>query len=341
YEALEVQHETVNNTIRSVSDISSATTPSFGFVRNDNDTGVNVAENLLDHLNSFTSIGRSSTSQIESLLQEIKTTLNHAGAVSGSTRFTDYKGNATAIALVNLKEYNQANQQIRQEQIEDLDEESRVIYEKAKEDYENGEIDKSVYDSIVSGVINTGAGFMRNAITEEVAKPIASAVNTWIKKNTTFFMNRALVAAPISGNVITMAEPPSITSQTVRTGARYGVPIVASAIDFSIMVYQGEEVMDATIKAGGHLAAGLAGAKVGAIIGSAVPIGGTAVGFIVGGVVGTVGAFAFDWVYDNKDDIVKSIQNIGGSVVHTLSETGKNIGEAVSGLFNGLGSVFE
>ncbi|WP_416150183.1 T7SS effector LXG polymorphic toxin [Salipaludibacillus sp. HK11] len=105
-EALEVLHSEVSNIIRSVSDISSATTPSFRFVKDDHDMAIDVAENVLEDVQSFTSVGRRSSAEIESLLQEIRTTLNHARAVSGSARFTDYKGGETTVGLAALKEYN-------------------------------------------------------------------------------------------------------------------------------------------------------------------------------------------------------------------------------------------
>ncbi|MDE5415227.1 hypothetical protein N7Z68_17850, partial [Alkalihalobacillus sp. MEB203] len=185
YEALEVQHETVNNTIRSVSDISSATTPSFGFVRNDNDTGVNVGENLLDDLNSFTSIGRSSTSQIESLLQEIKTTLNHAGAVSGSARFTDYKGTSATSGLAMLKEYNKKIEQysiknmsiseieqLKDAALKDMDETTQKILNSAFTDLKNGEIDRETYYSIFTTMKKSTKNLSEGELKEEVPEAV-------------------------------------------------------------------------------------------------------------------------------------------------------------------------
>ncbi|MGX4669010.1 hypothetical protein JNUCC74_07325 [Cerasibacillus sp. JNUCC 74] len=66
-------------------------------------------------------------------------------------------------------------------------------------------------------------------------------------------MSRGLVAAGVDGEVKTFSAPPSTLIQTIRTGARYGVPIVASVIDFGSMVYKGEDVTYAVVKAGGHL----------------------------------------------------------------------------------------
>ncbi|MDE5416366.1 hypothetical protein, partial [Alkalihalobacterium chitinilyticum] len=222
---------------------------------------------------------------------------------------------------------------IRQEQIEDLDEESRVIYEKAKEDYENGEIDKSVYDSIVSGVISTGSAFIRNAATQKVndkvSEKIAGSIVSWAQRNTFLFGDPALAIQTVSGGVVTKAAPPSALTSTIRNGARYGPPIVGSAIDFGIQIYNGEDVTDAAVKTVGHLGAGMAGAA----IGSAFPVAGTAGGFVVG----VLGSMAFDYVYDNKDKIVQGISDFALRTAETLN----NVGDSVKVFFSGLGSVFD
>ena len=338
YEALQTHHDSVISTISSISDISSATTPSFVAINNDKHSVINVGDNLQEDLDSFTTTGRSSNSQTEELLKEIKTTLNSAGAVSGSARFTDYNGNSTAISLTNLKEYNQANQQARQEEIENLDEESKAVYEKAKEDYENGEIDKSVYDTIVSGILNTGAAFIKNAvnskITNEVSERIAGSIVDWAQKNTMHFVDPALALQTAGGGVVTRGAPPSALTSAIRTGARYAAPVVGSAIDFGIQIYKGEDATDAAIKTAGHLGAGMAGAAIGSAI--PIPFVGTAVGFAVG--VG--GSMLFDYVYDNKDAIVNGVKDFASDAVDVVQDAGEAIGDAAKGILSGVASVF-
>jgi hypothetical protein len=56
---------------------------------------------------------------------------------------------------------------------------------------------------------------------------------------------------------------------------------------------------------------------------------------------------AFDWVYDHKDEIAGQIKHLGEDAVsvgkhaiQSVSEERKKIGDAVSGFFGGLGTVF-
>lgn len=55
----------------------------------------------------------------------------------------------------------------------------------------------------------------------------------------------------------------------------------------------------------------------------------------------------FDVIYDNKEIIIDKALELGSNVVDpgkefisNIGETGKEIGEAVSGFFGNLGSVF-
>ncbi|MGP4040976.1 T7SS effector LXG polymorphic toxin [Gracilibacillus sp. D59] len=338
YTTLSEQHDSVRSTIHSVADISSATVPSFALVRDDKNTLIHLSENLQEDLDSFTKEGRNANSEIESVLQDVKATLNNAGAVSGSARFTNYQGNSTAIGLANLKEYNQANQQAKQEGIANLDAESKAIYDKAKEDYENGEIDKSVFDAITSGILNTGAGFIKNAattkLTKEVSEKVAGSIVDWAQRNTLHFVDPALALQTAGGGVVSRGAPPSGLTSAIRTGARYAAPVVGSAIDFGIQIYKGEDATDAAIKTAGHLGAGMAGAAIGSAI--PVPVLGTAVGFAVG--VG--GSMLFDFVYDNKDAIIEGVEDFASGAVDVVKDVGGAIGEAAEGFFDGLGSLF-
>ncbi|GAE95479.1 Lmo0069 homolog within ESAT-6 gene cluster [Gracilibacillus boraciitolerans JCM 21714] len=272
-------------------------------------------------------------------MHHIRITLDNDGAVKGSARFTDYQGNNTAIGLTVVKNYNQVNQQHIEEQIENMDEDAKTVYEQAKEDYENGEIDKSVYDSIVSGLLNSGAAFVKNAltskVTNEVSERIASSIVSWVQRNTWDFVDPALAFQTVGGAVVTNGAPPSALTSAIRTGgARYGAPIVGSAIDFRIQIYNGEDATDAAIKTAGHLGAGLAGAAIGSAI--PVPVLGTAIGFAIG--VG--GSMLFDFVYDNKETIINGVKDFADEAVNTVKDVGGAIGDATKGLFSGLGSAF-
>src|SRR5690625_6536427 len=96
------------------------------------------------------------------------------------------------------------------------------------------------------------------------------------KRTSTTFMDKDLAALTTTGQIIDHAEKPSTLKSIVRTGARSGVPILGSALDFGMQVHQGEDIGDAAIKTGGHLAAGATGAKVGLMRGGGL---GFAIGF--------------------------------------------------------------
>ena len=134
-----------------------------------------------------------------------------------------------------------------------------------------------------------------------------------------------------------------INNQTkIIKRATRAIPIVGTAVDFGIQVYQGENATDAAIKAVSHttiaLGGAATGAKIGAAIGTAIAPGvGTAIGVGVGFVIGVAGSMGFDASYDfGKEKVVNAAKEIG----ETVTNAGKEIGGAVQGLFRGLGTVF-
>ncbi|WP_416150195.1 T7SS effector LXG polymorphic toxin [Salipaludibacillus sp. HK11] len=190
-EALEVLHNEVSNIIRSVSDISSVTTPSFRFVKDDHDTAINVAENVLEDVQSFRSVGRRSSAEIESLLQEIKTTLNHADAVSGSARFTDYKGGTVSAGLATLREYNktlvtsvEVNQdsikymsllqikQLNDAAVKGMDETTQKILNRAFTDLISGKITRATYYDIFTTMKKSTKDLSEGELNEEVPETV-------------------------------------------------------------------------------------------------------------------------------------------------------------------------
>ncbi|MBU8790683.1 LXG domain-containing protein [Oceanobacillus caeni] len=379
YKKLDAAQQTVRDIINSVEDISSATAPSTASIDTAKNDAVDTLIELEENLNSFTSEGEDQISDIDTLLSNIEMTINDAGAVSGSGRFMDYTGTSMTLGLPILKAYNEEKQreaevekarEVKDEAINDMDEDSQEVlnkvyndlkngeidkaefYEtlsvlqKAEKDYELGVIDEAVYDSIKGILINSGftSSFTQNSIqqvvSDKMSEGIATKVHQWLQHNTFKFVNRGLVAAPVYGNVQTFTEPPSSLTNAIRTGARHGTSIVGTAIDFGIQLYSGENVTDAAVKAASHTAIGLTGAEIGGAIGSVIPVGGTIIGGAIGFGLAVGGSMAFDWFYNNKDRIAKNIQDIGESVVDTVKDAGEKIGEAVSGFFGNLGSVF-
>jgi len=107
--------------------------------------------------------------------------------------------------------------------------------------------------------------------------------------------------------------------------------------DCVIMLYSGEDVGDAAIKTGGHLLIQLALGSVGGPIGLCAGVG---------------LSIAFDYLYDKYGDKVvqfagdvwNDAEKVVGDTMKSVGDTAEKIwysvGDAVNGLFSGLGSVF-
>lgn len=336
YVRLYDEHQRIAKTIHSVADISAATVPSLSSVTNHENKATKTIFDLEDKFNAFTNEGKRHHSKTKDLLHNIESTLNKAGKKTGEARFTDYTAVTAYVGLPVLKDYVNGSTEER-DKIKKLDPDSKKIIKKAEEDYKNGLIDKNTFDSILSGVITSGSAYINKVIqtmvTEETSRRVVDSVVNWIKNNSTFFVDNGLVAEGIYGRPVTYTEPPTIIVKTIRGAARigtkFGGSFIGLAIDFGAQINSGEDLTEATIKTGAHVGAGLIGAEIGGLIGSVVPIGGTFVGIVVGYAIGVAVSVGFDWLYDNSEKILDKMKNAG-----------EEIGNAVSGFFKGLGSVF-
>ncbi len=188
---LQAEHKVVSNIIRSVSDISSATTPSLSDIEQAHHSVVNKVEDLLEDLVSFTRINKNGVLQVGNILKEIETTLNHVGAVNGNARFTNYKGDSTTKGLATLKDYNKTIVDIRQinsksiqymsiyeierlmgATLKDMDETGRKILNYALIDLKNGKIDRKIYYSIFSTMIKSTKQLSEKELNEEVPQSV-------------------------------------------------------------------------------------------------------------------------------------------------------------------------
>lgn len=212
---------------------------------------------------------------------------------------------------------------------------SDEVTDKVEKAYQEGKIDDETYKylrSILGGLTAFGAATVQNVLMgisqDKSAQAMADALVMWLRENTTFFMDRGMMAALAGGGTAFLTEAPSWLATLIRGGAKYGVPIIGTMIDFGIQVATGEDAGDALVKAGAHTAIGFgaaAGAQIGAAIGSVIPGAGT----IAGAVIGAAGCMAFDYVYDNWDDITQGV-----------GEFFESAGDFISDTFQGLGSIF-
>ncbi|WP_373895115.1 T7SS effector LXG polymorphic toxin [Virgibacillus sp. CBA3643] len=215
-----------------------------------------------------------------------------------------------------------------EEQIAEMDPELQEIAEKAKADHENGDLDKTTYESLLSGLIHGGGAFATNLVkskfSDEISKATATSLTNWWKNNTTHFVDRGLTFSFASGSDIALRETPSKLASALRTGAQYSPKFIGAGLDFGAQVLTGEDVGDAAIKTGGHLLGAAAGAGLVTLAVAAAPF--TVAGIVATGAgfaAATLGSMAFDWVYDNG-----------------LKEGIDKVGDAVSGFVGKLGSVF-
>lgn len=177
-------------------------------------------------------------------------------------------------------------------------------------------------------------------------------------------INEVTAVAASSGENAFIVVNPSVAQATskimkagnwISTGAKYGFPIVGTVLDFVGQLQDGEDVLDAGIKAGVHLAIGQAtgaivGATIGSVVGSVIPGAGTAAGAVIGAVVGTVvemvattfytvvGSKAFDAVYDEY--LSEGVHKIWDNITDKAGEALDNIGDAFCGTAGNLGTIF-
>lgn len=161
------------------------------------------------------------------------------------------------------------------------------------------------------------------------------------------------IKGPVGANsfVIVDEEVSKLTTTLVQNGGKlaafgkYGVPIIGAVIDFGAQVASGEDVVDAGVKAGAHLAIGIGAGKVGALIGTALCPGlgtvvGGAIGFVAGAVISVVGGYIFDTIYDNRKAIADTAKEVVSTVGKGIEDVGDAIGDAVSSFGRGLGTIF-
>lgn len=205
------------------------------------------------------------------------------------------------------------------------------------------ELKSTTISDFTAKTLETSGGQVKS-----ISQLIAYYSATWGPENTP---NSFIMMSPEQANKLNRAVK---IGNTIKNVGRI-LPAVGSAIDFGTQLYEGEDVTDAAIKTGAHVAIGLAGGKagvaIGAAIGSVVPVAGTAVGAAAGFVIGVgitaIGSATFDFLYDNREEIYESVKATVNSVGEKLNNVGKEIGKgvkkagkAVAGFFSGLGSAF-
>ncbi|HEO1282372.1 TPA: hypothetical protein U9Q49_000198 [Streptococcus agalactiae] len=207
------------------------------------------------------------------------------------------------------------------------------LLKEVKKAYKAGKINKQTYQSIKSGLVNSSTAFLKELAK---AKLTDKAVETFTKeswealsKNFQTMQFSGVLAAVNGAELSTAIDVNPAYAEMIRGGSQFvkkGVPVigaavdfglqlkdgedVGAAVDFGLQLKDGEDVGDAAVKTGGHVAIGIGAAKAGAIIGSAFPVVGTAGGAVVGFAIGVAGSMAFDWLYDNKEQVYNTTKKV-------------------------------
>ncbi|MGY0691183.1 T7SS effector LXG polymorphic toxin [Virgibacillus sp. FSP13] len=196
YEELNFEHQVINRTISSVADITSATTPNFSPVTNDENEVIEEITDLEDKFTSFTNEGKEHDSETKELLHHIEVAMNRAGRSMGEARFADYKSKSTEVGLGALKDYNEGKRKeeiqkarkAKNDVIKDLNEPSQAILNNAYTDLKNGEIDSDRYYQIISVLNKTKGDLSEEELNEEVPEGFVEYLNE----------NRAQIARDLS-----------------------------------------------------------------------------------------------------------------------------------------------
>ena len=260
----------------------------------------------------------------------------------------------------NFPEYNSANLswvQTINAQVSTSSDKNKEILNKAEEARKRGWIDENTLNSIKSGILSGTGAFtkelIKSKITDEAVDKFTEASWKTLSQNINT-MQYGLVGslAGGGGSIVSLDVNPGYANliRSASPYVKYAPVGIGAAIDFGSQVADGESTTDAAIKTGAHVAIGVAGAAAGKIAGTAVagalatsvigaplaPIAGIAVDFVVTSAISVGGSMIFDAVYDNKEEII----DWSSDKLMETKESLDNIGDAISGIFSGLGSVF-
>mgnify|MGYP001198477719 FL=1 len=350
-------------------------TPSVKLITNSLRTLQIKFENKLQRLYEFNSKSLSIFTEAQHLLRQVESGVAEISADKGWHRST----NTFSTSLMNL-DWSKEISASWDKRIKNLEAEAiaymdtlvtKLPHVSEDEIHQLFQITKDVQhveipEQLTEYIMSDNHGITENFIStfkSNAVGTVLEASGTQVKNIAQLVMYYSATWGPDGPNSFVMVptETAKRTSQAIAAGntltniGKIGVPLIGGVIDFKTQVAQGEDVGDAAIKAGAHVAIGVAGGKAGAAVraavGSVVPGAGTAVGAAVGFVAGVaitaVGNYVFDNIYDNREAIYQGAKDIVNAGVEKLNDIGeeigkglKNVGNAISGFVSGLGTVF-
>ncbi|MFD1169422.1 T7SS effector LXG polymorphic toxin [Oceanobacillus caeni] len=370
FEKLDAEQKSVREIINSVSDISSASAPSTYSARYAKNDAVDTLTELDEDLDSFSSTGKQ-ISEIEDLLNHIKATINNAGAVAGSGRFTDYTGNSMTVGLPMLKAYNAEKraevidkaERSKDAVIKDMDKPLQDVLNKAYSDLKNGEIDENQYYEYLAetkkihneekGEVSENflkyladnfdgveATLIGNLATGKVDYQTGVKVDN-LKKNAEKLLE---INGGKPGNSYNYKM--NEINKVNNFGKALNGPLTVLSIGYGTMLdYKysdktvGEAVTKNTASTGAGLLAGwgtsTAITGLGGAFLSATPVGWATLGSVA---VGTLGTMTFNWAYDNNFFGIQDGLDWAGKQIDrgwdTITNWAGDAGEALHDSFN-------
>lgn len=279
-----------------------------------------------------------SMSEIEMLINKLSSTLDKNSQEFLNEVYTDLENGEIDRATFQLivKEMNGSN-------LSEMDDDSRAYIEAIYRDLKDDEVNNEVFTTVFSGVVSTGAIFIKDMlkgkIKGEVIDAAVEGAAKWIKNTTELFVNPEAVLSTVGGHEVTRTVTNTFKDQVrnfVNFGAKHGPIFIGTAFDAVSQVAIGDEDPEhAVMKSIGHIGTAAVGRLAGVAItaGAATlfaPVTAAAIGVVAGLAIGTVGAKLFDKAYDKWGrDIVDNVVDVGKNIKNS-------IGNAVTGFFGKL-----
>ncbi len=160
-----------------------------------------------------------------------------------------------------------------------------------------------------------------------------------IKRDSTGFRNDDLNFWEARGREAAENAQKADDLERAAKGAQIKLGGALAVVGIGLDVAAGEDPVQAVASgAGGFAASVAAGAGMGALVGSFVPVPGvgTAVGAVVGAGVGIVASGAIDSLFEEGPDVANALSDGWES----LTDTGGAVGDGVGALVDGVGGLF-
>ncbi|MFD1067900.1 T7SS effector LXG polymorphic toxin [Oceanobacillus locisalsi] len=205
YEDLVTQDEIIHDTIQEVSDISSATPPSFSDIADYKTKVMKKLKEVDEDLASFTSTG--DETDVQAIMSQIEAAMNRAQTSKGKARFADFEGASQGSDLGKLQAYSHEKKEERSAAVSRMDEEnidemsmseikqakdaelsdledgSGEILNMAYNDLRDGEMDKQTYVEVRDGLKNFDKEYKKGKEDFEVSEILMNYIGGKEKEN--------------------------------------------------------------------------------------------------------------------------------------------------------------